>query len=100
MPKTSIAVDHQLGKDEALSRIKGMLAQVKENYGSQVSDLKENWTDHGGGLSFKAMGFTISGGLSRHAPKGGIDARFPWAGKPLQGTVEAKIRPRAASPPR
>ena len=36
MPKTDITIPHSLGKTEALSRLHGMLASVKENYGSQV----------------------------------------------------------------
>ncbi|HVL25268.1 MAG TPA: polyhydroxyalkanoic acid system family protein [Thermomicrobiales bacterium] len=95
MPKTSIAIDHQLGQEEALSRLKGMLAQVKENYGSQVSDLQENWHDNGGDFSFKAMGFKISGDLAVTDSKVMIDAEFPWAAKPFQGTIEATIRERA-----
>jgi hypothetical protein len=95
VPKTSIVIDHQLGEQEALGRIKGMLAQVKENYGSQVSDLQESWTDTGGTFSFKAMGFKISGDLAVTDSKVMIDAEFPWAAKPFQGTIEATIRERA-----
>jgi hypothetical protein len=88
-------IDHQLGEQEALGRLKGMLAQVKENYGSQVSDLQEHWTDTGGNFSFKAMGFKISGDLAVTDSKVMIDAEFPWAAKPFQGTIEATIRERA-----
>jgi hypothetical protein len=95
VPKTSIVVDHQLGEEEALNRIKGMLGQVKENYGNQVSDLQENWHDNGGDFSFKAMGFKISGDLAVTDSKVMIDAEFPWAAKPFQGTIEATIRERA-----
>jgi hypothetical protein len=95
MPKTDINVSHSLGKQEALTRLQGMLASVKENYGSQVSDLEENWTDDGGTFSFKAMGFKISGELAVSDNDVRIDAEFPWAAKPFQGTIETAIRERA-----
>lgn len=95
MPKTDINVSHSLGKQEALNRLQGMLESVKENYGSQVSDLQENWTDDGGTFSFKAMGFKISGELAVTDDNARIDAEFPWAAKPFQGTIETAIRERA-----
>jgi hypothetical protein len=95
MPKTNVTIDHSLGKDEALNRLKGMLSQVKESYGNQVSDLQENWTDNGGSFSFKAMGFKISGELLVTDNMVSIDADFPWAAKPFQGTIETTIRERA-----
>ena len=95
MPKTDITVPHSLGKEEALTRLKGMLTSVKENYGSQVSDLKENWTDNGGTFSFKAMGFKISGELTVVDDEVRVDAEFPWAAKPFQSTIETAIRERA-----
>ncbi|HLU36316.1 MAG TPA: polyhydroxyalkanoic acid system family protein [Thermomicrobiales bacterium] len=95
MPKSTVTIDHALGKDEALNRLKGMLDQVKQSYGSQVSDLQENWTDNGGNFSFKAMGMKISGDLLVSDNRVDIDAEFPWAAKPFQGTIETTIRERA-----
>ncbi len=95
MPKTDITVPHSLGKTEALTRLHGMLASVKENYGSQVSDLEENWHDDGGSFAFKAMGFKISGDLAVSDNDVRIDAEFPWAAKPFQSTIETAIRERA-----
>lgn len=95
MPRTDLVIPHGLGKTEALTRLQGMLTSVKENYGSQVSDLQENWTDNGGSFSFKAMGFKISGELAVSDDDVRIDAEFPWAAKPFQGTIETAIRERA-----
>ncbi|HWV25460.1 MAG TPA: polyhydroxyalkanoic acid system family protein [Thermomicrobiales bacterium] len=95
MPKSSISIDHSLGEQEALNRLKGILDQVKEKYGSQVSDLQENWTDNGGDFSFKAMGFKIAGDLTVTDSKVLINAEYPWAAKPFQGTIESTIRERA-----
>lgn len=95
MPKTTISIPHSLGQTEALNRLQGMLASVKENYGNQVTDLEENWTDNGGSFAFKAMGFKISGDLAVTDNAVTIDAEFPWAAKPFQSTIETAIRERA-----
>ena len=95
MPKTTVRVDHSLGKDEALQRLHGMMGQVKENYGNQISDLEENWNDNGGNFSFKAMGFRIGGDLMVTDNAVEIDVDFPWAAKMFQGTIETTIRERA-----
>lgn len=95
MPKSTVSIKHALGQGTALTRLKGMMAQVKENYGSQVSDLEEHWTDKGGTFSFKAMGFKISGDLKVTDDEVLIDAEYPWAAKPFQGTIETTIRERA-----
>lgn len=95
MPKTTITVPHSLGQNEALQRLQGMLDAIKENYGSQVSDLQENWTDNGGTFAFKAMGFKISGELNVSDTDVTVDAEFPWAAKPFQSTIETAIRERA-----
>ena len=95
MPKTDIVIPHSLGKEEALNRLHGMLTSVKENYGSQVSDLEENWTADGGSFAFKAMGFKISGVLTVSDDEVRTDVEFPWAAKPFQSTIETAIRERA-----
>lgn len=96
MPKTTVVIPHTLGQDEALNRIKNLLADMKERHGNQISDLKENWTADGGTFSFKAMGFKISGAMAVSDADVKIDGEFPWAAKPFQGQIEGAIRERAA----
>jgi hypothetical protein len=95
MPKSTVTVAHELGKDEALKRIKGILVQAKQQYGERISDLQESWTDDGGTFSFRAMGFKISGSLVVSDTNVAITGDYPWAAKPFQGTIEATLRERA-----
>jgi hypothetical protein len=88
-------VPHELGRDEALLRLKSLLGDMKQQYGDKVTDLQENWTDAGGTFSFKAMGFKLSGTLDVTDTEMRLDGDLPWAAKPFQGTVEATIRERA-----
>lgn len=95
MPKTNVTIDHSLGKDEALNRLHGMLAQIKDSYGSQISDLEENWNEDGGSIAFKAMGFKIDAGIAVTDSQAAFDVELPWAAKMFQGTIETTIRERA-----
>lgn len=95
MPKSTVTVGHELGKDEALTRIKGILAQVKQQYGDRITNLEENWTDDGGSFSFQAMGFKMAGTLAVSDTDVAITGDYPWAAKPFQGTIEATLRERA-----
>jgi len=95
MPKSTVTVPHELGKDEALTRIKGILVQAKAQYGDRITNLQENWTDDGGTFSFQAMGFKIAGALAVSDSDVAITGDYPWAAKPFQGTIEATLRERA-----
>lgn len=95
MPKMNVTVPHQLGRDEALGRLKNLLTDMKQQYGDRVTDLNENWTDAGGTFSFKAMGFKLSGTLNVTDTEMQLNGELPWAAKPFQGTVETTIRERA-----
>jgi hypothetical protein len=95
VPKMSMSVPHELGRDEAVSRLKNLLTDMKQQYGDKISDLQENWNDAGGTFSFKAMGFKLSGSLNVTDNEMQLDGDFPWAAKPFQGTIEATVRERA-----
>ena len=95
MPKMQVTVPHELGRDEALDRVKNLLSDMKAQYGDKITDLQENWTGNGGTFSFKAMGFKLSGSLDVTDDAMKLNGDFPWAAKPFQGTVEATIRERA-----
>lgn len=95
MPKSTVVVPHELGRAEALDRIKGILTDAKAQYGDKISDLQEDWTAEGGTFSFRAMGFKMSGALNVSDTDVRIEGDFPWAAKPFQGTIETTLRERA-----
>jgi hypothetical protein len=95
VPKSTINVPHQLGKDMALTRIKDILVQAKAQYGDKISDLQEDWTDEGGSFSFKAMGFKISGSMTVTDSNVEILGDYPFAALPFKGTIESTLRERA-----
>ncbi len=95
MPKMSMEIPHSLPQEEARSRIQGMIGTVKEQYGDQISDLREEWNGDTGTFSFRAMGFKLAGTLKVTDNAVLVNGDIPWAAKPFQGTIEATIRERA-----
>lgn len=95
MPKMSMTIPHQLGQEEARSRVQGMISNMKEQYGDRVSDLSEQWNGDTGTFSLKAMGMSLKGTLQITDSELKVDGDLPWAAKPFQGTIEATIRERA-----
>ena len=95
MPKMSIVVPHRLSPDEALGRIKGLLADLKTQHQGQFSDLKEQWSDHRGEFSAKAMGFNVSGWVEVRPTEVTLEGDLPFAAMPFKGRIESLVRERA-----
>lgn len=91
MPSSKVTVEHNLGKDEALSRIKGVLSS------SDISDLQKNWTDDGGSFSGKIMGMDVSGSVEVSDTNAEIDVSYPMAARPFKGKIESTLKEKAES---
>jgi len=91
MPKLTVAVEHSLTPDEAVSRLQGFLAVIKERYQDKISNLQEEWETHSGSFSFSVMGFSTSGTVSVEASEVRIDGKLPLAAMMFKGMVEQQI---------
>lgn len=96
MPKMHMDIPHQLGEQEALTRIQTMIPKMKERYGQQIKDVREEWTGSNGVFAFNAMGFNIKGMISVHADEVVLNGDLPIAASPFKGRIESMIRERAA----
>ena len=95
MPKISVEVPHQLGEEEAATRIKNLLADMKQKYASYFSDLEENWNGNDGRFKAKAMNFNVSGTVDVEPSLVTIKGDLPLAATPFKGRVEQMIRQEA-----
>jgi len=91
MPKIKVSVPHNLGQDEAKSRVTRLIAESREKFGDKVSDLRETWNGHLDTFSFRAMGFSVDGQLDVQPSEVRIEINFPWAALPFKGRVENEI---------
>lgn len=95
MPKISVEVPHALGQAEALSRVQGMLEQLKATRGDQVNDLQERWNGPDGEFSFKAMGFDVSGTIHVGDRSVAMAGNLPLMASPFKGQIEQRLREEA-----
>ena len=91
MPKIKLSVPHQLGQDEAKSRVSKLIADSRGQFGDKVTDLEEAWTGNIEAFSFRAMGFAVDGQLDVQPAEVLIDINIPWAALPFKGRVESEI---------
>ena len=95
MAALNINIPHSLPKEEALSRIKGLLQQVKEEQANVVSNVKETWQDDKGEFSFTAMGFDLSGLIDVKDDGIDINAELPFAVSLFKGKIKEIITEKA-----
>ncbi len=92
MPKTNIAIAHDLGQEEATRRLQERFHTVKDQFGSHISDLEESWEPHGLRFAFRVMGQKISGSVTSEPSQVQVAADLPMAALMFKGTIEQQIR--------
>jgi hypothetical protein len=95
MPAFTMTVRHTLSRDEATTRIKNLLQDVKNRYASDISQIKEEWEPHTVRFSFKVRQHDISGVLTIGWFQVKLEGELPQAAAPLQRTIESIIREQA-----
>ena len=95
MPSIKLSFPHKLGADEAKKRITKLIAETKEQFGNNVSDVKESWADHRGTFSFRAMGFSVGGNLQVEPTTVDMEIDLPFAALLFKNRVETDISARA-----
>ena len=95
MPNIKISAPHQLGQDEAQSRITRLISDSRAKFGDKVTDLKEAWNGNIDTFSFRAMGLDIDGHLEVKQTEVLIDINFPWMAMPFKSQIETEILKRA-----
>ena len=92
MPSLKMSVPHQLGQDEAVTRLKGFLEKVKQRYQNQVSDLEESWAANTLDFAFKTYGFHIKGHMVVDPDDVKFEGQIPFAAMMFKGKIEQTIR--------
>lgn len=90
-----MTIGYRLAREEALTRVKRLLLEVKEEHGDKISNLREAWNDSVGTFSFDAMGFSVSGIITVNDKDIAIDGKLPFAVGLFKGEIESTIRERA-----
>jgi hypothetical protein len=97
MPEIDMSFPHNLPQNEALTRIKKLLGEVKSEHADKISDLNEKWSGHSGQFSFKAFSFSVSGTLEVSPSAVRLNGKLPFAAGLFKDQIEDTIRQRATN---
>lgn len=92
MPSLTITVPHTLEPQEAAERLKRLIESVKEQYGSHLSELHEDWSGTTGNFRVGAMGFKSTGTVEVRPTEVHIQGSLPFAAVMFKGKIEDAIR--------
>ncbi len=92
MPKLTVAVDHQLGRQEAAARLERLLDKVKARNAEHMKDYQEERTESGARFSFSVMGFSVQGEVRVLDSAVQVDCELPLAAMLFKGRIERDIR--------
>ncbi|MBV8566729.1 MAG: polyhydroxyalkanoic acid system family protein [Methylobacteriaceae bacterium] len=74
-----VTISHSLGKEEALRRLQGGLAETMRLLAANKVVLVENaWTDNRANFSVRAVGQTVTGTIEVEADVVRLEAQLPW----------------------
>ncbi|HWD19638.1 MAG TPA: polyhydroxyalkanoic acid system family protein [Verrucomicrobiae bacterium] len=97
MPKINLTVAHDLGVEEAKSRISRLVAETRTEFGGKITELQESWNGHVETYSFRAMGFAVHGTIEAQPKAVLIELNFPWTALPFKAKVESELLKHASA---
>jgi len=87
-----VSVNHLLSVDEAKKRILKLSEELKKEFGNQISNYEENWSNNSAEISFKAMGIKIKGQLDILSDKVTMNGNLPLIARPYKSQIENTIK--------
>jgi Putative polyhydroxyalkanoic acid system protein (PHA_gran_rgn) len=94
MAKINAAFPYQISQDEALSRIKSAIDNAKTQYGSMVTNFRENWNGYVGTFSGSAQGHSVSGTITVDPGVVNVELEVPAIAILAKGKIVGELRNR------
>ena len=94
MPTIKIEIVHHLTQDEATTRVKNLMSELRNQFGGQVRNLQESWNENSANYSFEVMGLMVSGNLFVEPFRVQLEGQLPMAALPFKSRIESAIRDR------
>ena len=67
-----------IAQEEALTRIKGLIATLQKEHSGKIKGIKEHWSGNEGSLSFSTRGFQVAGKIYVGVDTVRISSRLPF----------------------
>jgi hypothetical protein len=92
VPKFQLDVPHQLGADEAKSRLERFIDMMKGKMEEKVSDLNQGWVGNTLNFGFKTFGIKINGAIDVRDDSLHVAGDLPFTAMMFKGKIESEIR--------
>lgn len=87
-----VTISHQLGKEEAVRRLKSGLGSVRTNFGHLLTIEEETWTGDHFDFRVRALGQAVSGGIDVQEDRVVLQVVLPWLLAKVAGAIQPLIR--------
>ncbi len=95
MPEMHLSIPHFLTKEEALYRMKRLIADLRIRYSEQIADAHETWTMSRAHFDLTVQGITVTGSLAVEDTEVLIALEYPSILSPFSSRIERSIREEA-----
>ncbi len=96
VPKFHLEIPHQLGAEEARSRLERFIEALQGRFGDRVSDLTQGWNGNTLAFGFKSFGIKISGDVTAKEQALDVNVEIPFAAMMFKGKIESEVREQLA----
>ena len=92
MRKTiDVSIPHQLGRDEARTRLKSGAERLRAQFGGQVAQVQETWQDYHADFKFTAMGQSITGRMDVENDAIKLAVDVPWVLAMIADKIKGRV---------
>jgi hypothetical protein len=88
MPGFQVHVPHQLGKQQAIERLRPFVENIAKHYKERVSKSEGSWADNVLTFALTTYGFVLSGALTVEEDAVRVQGQIPFAALPFKGKIE------------
>ena len=87
-----VTISHQLGKEEAVRRLKSGLGSVRTNFGHLLTVEEETWIGDHFDFRVRALGQVVSGGIDVQEDRVVLQVLLPWLLAKVASAIQPLIR--------
>lgn len=91
MPKFELAVPHNSSRDETVQRLQAFSEKVREKFGDQIKDVRQDWNDNQMTFGFKTLGIEITGEMIVEDEAVTVRGDLPFAAAMFKGKIVGTI---------
>lgn len=90
-----IEIPHELTKEAAREKIKGLLTDLKQQYAGQVKEIEENWTDYTNEFKLGLGPLSTNGTIVVNDKTVAIDLAIPFFASMYKNQIQSLIEAQA-----